>query len=305
MLRRSAAAAADNIQEPGLGPFADLRRHGRGVEIVFTEGVRQAGVRVSGHVAFGDARQLLYVLAQFVRPQRTVQAKAQGIGVAQGVIKGFGGLPGQGSARGIGDGAGDHDRQIHAEGLELLFHRIDSGFGVEGIEDRFNHDQIGTAFHQRTGRLAVRGHQLVKGDITKCRIVHVRRDRGGAVGRAKHACDVARFLWRAGRPFVGTGTRQFRRLIVDLRRQGFHLVIRHGDSCRVEGVGLNDIRARLEIGVMNGGDNLWLAEHQQVVVTFQIAGPVGEAVAAKVVFTQTIALDHGAHTAIQHQNAFI
>ncbi len=92
MLWRGAAAAADDIQEPGFGPFADLRRHRPGVEIVFTEGIRQTGVRVSSDVAFGDARQLLHILAQFVRPQRTVQAKAQGIGVAQGVVKRFRGL---------------------------------------------------------------------------------------------------------------------------------------------------------------------------------------------------------------------
>ena len=48
-----------------------------------------------------------------------------------------------------------------------------------------------------------------------------------------------------------------------------------------------------------------LAEHQQVVVTFEVAGPVGKALAAEIVFTQTIALDHGAHAAVQHQNSFI
>jgi hypothetical protein len=30
---------------------------------------------VRGDVAFGDARQLLHVLAQFIRPQGAVQAK--------------------------------------------------------------------------------------------------------------------------------------------------------------------------------------------------------------------------------------
>ena len=67
VFRRGAAAAANNIQEARLGPFADLRRHGVGIEIVLTKCVRQPGVRVRGHVAFGNARQFLHVLAQFVR----------------------------------------------------------------------------------------------------------------------------------------------------------------------------------------------------------------------------------------------
>ncbi len=54
-----------------------------GVEIVFTKGVGQPGVRVGGDVAFRNTRQFLYVLAQFVWPQRTVQAKGQRFGVAQ------------------------------------------------------------------------------------------------------------------------------------------------------------------------------------------------------------------------------
>ena len=56
---------------------------------------------------------------------------------------------------------------------------------------------------------------------------------------------------------------------------------------------------------MDGGDDLRFAEHQQVVVTFQIARPVGKAFAAEILFAQTISLDHGAHTAVQHQNTFI
>ena len=174
VLRRGAAAAADDVEKSRLGPLADLRRHGVGIQIVFTEGVRQTGVRVRGNVAFRNARQLLHVLAQLVRAQRAVQAEGERVGVAQGVIKRFGGLAGQGTAGGIGDGAGNHDRQVNAQRLELLFHRVNRGLGVESVEYRFNQDQIGTAFHQRSGRFTVGNNQLVKGDITKRRVVDVR-----------------------------------------------------------------------------------------------------------------------------------
>ncbi|MNT04950.1 hypothetical protein D3C72_1395510 [compost metagenome] len=56
---------------------------------------------------------------------------------------------------------------------------------------------------------------------------------------------------------------------------------------------------------MDGRDDIRFTQHQQVIVPFQVARPVGETLAAKIVFTQTIALDHGAHAAVQHQNSFI
>ena len=75
MLRSRTAAAANDIEETGFRPFANLRRHGVGIQIVFTEGVGQTGVRVRRDVAFGDARQLLDILPQFVRPEGAVQTK--------------------------------------------------------------------------------------------------------------------------------------------------------------------------------------------------------------------------------------
>ncbi len=56
---------------------------------------------------------------------------------------------------------------------------------------------------------------------------------------------------------------------------------------------------------MDSGDHFRFAEHQQVVVAFEIAWPVGKAFTTKIGFVQSIALDHGAHTAVQHQNTFI
>ena len=158
MFRRGAAAAADNIQESGFSPFANLRRHCVGVQVVFAKGVRQTGVRVGGNVAFGDTRQLLHVLAQFVRPQSAVETESERIGVAQRVIKGFGGLAGQRAPGGVGDGAGDHNRQIDPQRFKLLFDRKDRRFGVEGIEHRLNQNQIRPAFHQGFGGFTIGFH---------------------------------------------------------------------------------------------------------------------------------------------------
>ena len=65
------------------------------------------------------------------------------------------------------------------------------------------------------------------------------------------------------------------------------------------------IRTRFKVSAMDSPNHLWLAEHQQVVIALQIAGPVGETLTSEVLFAQTIALDHGAHAPVQNQNTFI
>ncbi|MNC16029.1 hypothetical protein D3C75_638750 [compost metagenome] len=83
MFRRGATATTDDIQEPGLRPFANLFCHFSGIQIVFTESIRQPGVRVRGNVTFGNARKFCHVLAQFIWPQCAVQAESQRVRVAQ------------------------------------------------------------------------------------------------------------------------------------------------------------------------------------------------------------------------------
>ncbi len=71
---RSAAAAANNIQEARFPPIRNLFRHGVGRVVL--AGVRQAGVRVRGDgVTFGNPATVLDVLAQFIRPQRWLRPK--------------------------------------------------------------------------------------------------------------------------------------------------------------------------------------------------------------------------------------
>jgi hypothetical protein len=67
--------------------------------------------------------------------------------VAQGVPEGLGGLAGQGAAGGVGDGAGDHDRQVEAVSRRLL-HREHRRLGVQGVEDGLDQDDVGAALDQ-------------------------------------------------------------------------------------------------------------------------------------------------------------
>ena len=67
--------------------------------------------------------------------------------MTQGVVEGFCGLPGQGTAGSIGNGAGDHQRELNSHRFEFGFNGKDSGFGIQGIENGFDHNDVGTTFN--------------------------------------------------------------------------------------------------------------------------------------------------------------
>ena len=71
---------------------------------------------------------------------------------------------------------------------------------------------------------------------------------------------------------------------VQLAGQRFHAVIGLGDGGAGKGVGLDDVGAGLEIGEMDFADRVGLGQDQQVVVAAQVARPVGETLAAKLLF---------------------
>ncbi|MNL03783.1 hypothetical protein D3C87_1243310 [compost metagenome] len=128
--------------------------------------------------------------------------------MGHGVPEGFGGLARQGAAGGVGDGAGNHDRQFDAQFFEHALHGEDRRFGVEGVENGFDQDQISAALDQAFGGFGVVFHQFIKGDVAVAGVVDVGRQRAGAAGRAEHAGDEARL----GRVLGGLG-------VSDLARQ--------------------------------------------------------------------------------------
>ena len=258
------------------------------------------------HEAFVDPRQLLDIRPQQVRAQRTVQAHAQRAGVAQAVVERLGGLAGQCAAALVGNGAGDHYRQPFERraGVEIAADGEHRRLGIQRIEDGFDQQQVGAAGYQAIDGLGVGHHQLVETHIAVAGIVDVRADAAGAVGRAEHAGDKARSGRIACRFGIAQPAYQRCRTAVHLVDQRFHAVIGHGDRRRIESVGLDNVGAGIEIGLVNAADHVRARQHQQVVVAFYVAGPVGKALAAIVGFLQLVALDHGAHAAVENQDAF-
>src|SRR5690606_31029215 len=120
-----AAAAADDVEKARGGELFYHRSHLRRAFVVFAEGVRQAGVGVRGNLGAGLAGQLFQVRPQFLAAERAVQPHGDGVGMAHRVPEGFGGLAGQGTAGGVGDGAGDHDRQLDTDLFKYALHGED------------------------------------------------------------------------------------------------------------------------------------------------------------------------------------
>jgi hypothetical protein len=295
---RGAAAAAHQVQVPRLGELPEQRRHDLRRLIVAAEGVGQAGVGVGAGVAVGDPREFGDVGPQLAGAQGAVEAHQQGRAVAERVIEGLGGLAGQGAARSVGDGAGDHDRQLDPVGVEVLADREEGGFGVEGVEDGLDHQEVGATFDQAPELFVVGLHQLIEGDVAEARVVDVGGKGGGPVGRPEHPRDEAGLFRILLSILIGHRPGHPGRLQVELVGQALQLVVVLCDPGGAEGVGLDDVGAGLEVRGVDLGHHLGFGHRQDVVVAPQIAGVVGAAVAAKVGLFQATALQHGAHGAV-------
>src|SRR5262249_46204647 len=70
-----------------------------------------------------------------------------------------------------------------------------------------------------------------------------------------------------------------------------------------EGIGGDDVCAGTKIGEMNVADFFRLSENEQIVVAAHFTVPGIEARAPKTLLVETERLDHGAHGAVEHEDA--
>ena len=77
------------------------------------------------------------------------------------------------------------------------------------------------------------------------------------------------------------------------------------DDGRVERVRLDDVRARLEVRLVDAADDVGPRETEEVVVALEILAVIREALAAEVGLAELVALDHRAHRAVEHRNTLV
>ena len=300
---RGAAAAAGDVHETGLRKFGQQRRGdlGRLVEAGIGHRIGQPGIRIDADEGIGLLGELLDIGAHEGRAERAVKTHRDRAGMADRIPEGLDRLARQDATRGIGDRAGDHDRQAPAEPLEALVDRKERGLRVQGIEHGFNQQNIDAAFHQRFGLLDIGRAQLLEADVAGTRIIDVGRNRGGFRLWAECTGHEARLVGRA--VSVGRLTGDARRGEVHLARQLGHAVVGLRDGGRTESVGLDDVGAGSQIAGMDLGNHLRTGDREQLVVAFDVVGEVGQPLAAIVGFGELVALDHGAHGTVEDQDA--
>ena len=151
MVGRGAAAAADHVDQAGRGEFAEQLGHVFRALVVIAEFVGQPGVRIGAHERVGEAADFGDMGAHLARAQRAVQADGDRVGVAHRIPERRRRLPRQQSAGAVGDGAGDHHRQVDAAFGADLGDGVDRRLGVERVEDGL--DQQADRRRRRSGRL--------------------------------------------------------------------------------------------------------------------------------------------------------
>jgi hypothetical protein len=302
VIRRRAAAAADDVDEPAGGEFTKVPAGVARPLVVLAEGVGQAGVRIAADMAAGDSRQLGEVGTHVARAQRAVDAHAERPGVGDRHPERIDGLPRERPAAAIGDRRRDHQRQADTLLLEHLFDGDDAGFRVQRVDDGFEEQQIAAAVDQPARLILVGLAQLVEGHRPERRIVDIGGDRQDPVGRPHRSGGEARAIRRARGPFLARRLRQPGTLEVQLVDQPLEAVVGLRDRRAAEGVGLDDVAAGLEILAMDRGDDVGTREHQQIVVASQLAGMRRQPLAAEVGLGQLVTLDHRAHGAVEDEN---
>jgi len=300
--RGGAATAADDVEQAIDGVATQHAGHVLRRVVVLAELVGQTGVGVDVGVAVGNLRQGVGVVAEGGRAQGAVEADDERSGVHDRRVERFGRLAAERPAAGVGDRAGDHQRAAEAGGLEVAGDTEDGRFGVERVEDGLDQQQVGPAIHQTAGGFGVGRGQLVEGDVARAGVVDIGRDGGGAVGGAERPSNEARPRRVAPLHLVARLDGQPGGGDVHLVGQPRHAVIAQRNGVGVEGVGLDEVCARLQVSQVDGTDDVGLGQHQQVVVALEVTGPVGEALAAEVSLAQPVLLDHCAHRAVEDED---
>ena len=178
------------------------------------------------------------------------------------------------------------------------------GLGVQRVEDGFEQQQVDAAFDQGAGLLVVGFAQLVEGDAAGGGIADVLRDRGGA----RWSGPSSRRRSSGGRRCAAVKPSAARRAIcapAKLRScdAALQAVIGHGDGVGVEGVGLDDVGAGFEVLRWISSMICGCVRFSASMLPRRSLGWLANSLPRKSASIRLARLDHGAHGAIEQQDA--
>ena len=237
--------------------------------------------------------------AQQIGPERAIKPDGQRLHVPDRRPKSFDRMTRQIASGHVGNRHRNHYWHITATGCDRFLRCHRRTFGVQRIENRFDQQKIDFANDQSVALLAVNAFQIIEIDFTVTRIVDIGRERKRFIGRPDRSGDKPAFAVPCLRR-LATISRQFGRLHVDLAHQMFATIIGHADLRRAERVGLDHIRACIEIGRMNGADDVGPGDRQQIIIALLVFRQLQRA--AIIGLLQFIVLDSGPVTAVEDQD---
>ncbi len=138
------------------------------------------------------------------RSESTIEPDRERFRVPHGVPESLRGLARQQAPRGVGNGAGNDQRDLDPQLVEQAVHREDGRLRIQHIEYGLDEEQVDTPHQQRATRFHVRGDEIIKryaaipgvvdiGDSDAIRLVgpERRRQKPGDPRNA-HACRPCR-----------------------------------------------------------------------------------------------------------------
>ena len=304
MVRRRATASTHDVDEAARRELPQQRPRLIRQLVVLAERVGQPGVRVTADVAVGHAGQIHKIRPHVACPERAIDPDTQRPGVGNGHVERVDGLPRQRASAAVGNRHRDHQRQLEAPLVEQVPYRDQRRLRVERVEYRLDQQQVAPAIHQTPRLFEIGVPQRVERGGAKRRVVHVRRDRQRPIRRPDCAGHEPRAVRGAFGPHVDGGPGKAGGLDVQLIYNRLERVVRLSNGGAAERVGLDDVAARLQIRVMDPADHVRPGQHEQVVVPLQVARMAGEALAAKRRLVERVTLNHRAHGAVHHEDAF-
>ena len=182
----------------------------------------------------------------------------------------------------VRDGDGEHQRDALVPSLHHVFDGDQAGFEIECVEYGLDQQQINTPFKEGRGLLLVGKPNLLERDGSKGGVVHVGGDREGAVCGADGAGDEAPTCRVGGADLRDRFAGERSGGEVEFADGGLKSVVCLGDAGRREGVGLHDVRPRLEVPLVDVIHNVGPGEGQQVVVALQRFLMIGKFVVPEV-----------------------
>ena len=286
VLRRRAAASADQVDPSILGEARNFPGEHRGRLIVMPLFVGQTRIRHACDKKFRDAGQSAQMIGHEVGAGRAVEAHPEQIAMRERGVERLDVLPAEESAHCL-------DRSRHRDGrrdAELRDRGLDgdqTGLAVERVVDGFEQQDIGAALDQPFGLHLVTIAHLFEGDAAG--------DRDALGRRAHRTRDEARLV--RGAESSGFLARENRSETVDLSRVLFEIVLGEHDRARLKARSLNYIRAHFEKAVVHPANQLRPRAHDVLVASFVSSATV-------ICGAQIFAEHKGAESPVQNEDSF-